>query len=149
VTASDVSADAAVLAWENAVRHGVAFSVRVVEGDLFAPFAGECFELITANPPYIPSAELAELVPDIRDFEPSVALDGGLDGLDLLRAVVSGAPAHLEPGGVLAVEIGHDQAARVEELFEQAGFSEVQRSRDYGDRDRVVSATFDRPRGPP
>jgi release factor glutamine methyltransferase len=149
VTASDVSAEAVALAWENALRHGVAFSVRVLEGDLFAPFTDERFELITANPPYIPSPEIAELVPDIRDFEPRVALDGGPDGLDLLRAVVCGASEHLEPGGVLAVEIGHDQAARVEELFERAGFSEVQRRRDYGDRDRVVSATFERPRGPP
>jgi release factor glutamine methyltransferase len=142
VTASDISAEAVGLAWENARRHGVAFSLRVVEGDLFAPFEGERFELVTANPPYIPTAELAELAPDIRDFEPRVALDGGADGLDLVRAVVAGAIAHLEPGGVLAVEVGHDQAGRVAELFESSGFGEILVRRDYGRRDRVVSATL-------
>jgi len=114
--------------------------MRVVEGNLFAPLDGERYELITANPPYVPSAELAELAPDIRDFEPRVALDGGSDGLDVVRAVVAGAASHLEPGGILAVEIGHDQAARVSELFEQAGFREIGVRRDYGGRDRVVSA---------
>jgi release factor glutamine methyltransferase len=140
VTASDVSREAAGLARENALRHGVAFSMRVVEGDLFAPLDGERYELITANPPYVPSAELAELAPDIRDFEPRVALDGGSDGLDVVRAVVAGAVAYLEPGGILAVEIGHDQAVRVSQLFERASFREIRVHRDYGGRDRVVSA---------
>ena len=140
VTASDVSPDAAGLARENALRHGVAFSMRVVEGDLFAPLEGERYELVTANPPYVPSAEIAELAPDIRDFEPRVALDGGSDGLGVVRAVVAGAASHLEPGGILAIEVGHDQAARVSELFELASFREIGVRRDYGGRDRVVSA---------
>lgn len=139
ITASDVSSEAAGLARENVLRHGVAFSLRVVEGNLFAPLAGERYELITANPPYVPSAELAELAPDIRDFEPRLALDGGADGLDVVRAVVQGAGSHLEPRGILAVEIGHDQAARVSELFERASFREIGVRRDYGGRDRVVS----------
>ncbi len=141
-TASDISTEAAELAWENARRSGAAFSLRVVTGDLYAPFAGERFELVTANPPYIPSAELAALAPDIRDFEPRSALDGGSDGLDVVRAVVAGAAAHLEPGGVLAVEVGHDQAPRVRELFEQAGFRDVAVRRDYGGRERVVSGSL-------
>jgi release factor glutamine methyltransferase len=139
ITASDVSPEAAGLARENVLRHGVAFSLRVVEGNLFAPLHGERYELITANPPYVPSAELAELAPDIRDFEPRLALDGGNDGLDVVRAVVAGAGSHLEPSGILAVEIGHDQAARVSELFERASFREISVRRDYGGRDRVVS----------
>jgi release factor glutamine methyltransferase len=140
VTASDVSRDALGLAWENARRHGVAFSLRVAEGDLFAPFGGERFELVTANPPYIPSAELAELAPDIREFEPRLALDGGADGLDVVRAIVAGAARHLEPGGVLALEVGHDQAARVVALLESAGYGDVRVQRDYGGHERVVSA---------
>jgi release factor glutamine methyltransferase len=140
-TASDISAEAVELAWENTRRSGAAFSLRVVTGDLYAPFSGERFELVTANPPYIPSAELAALAPDVRDFEPSLALDGGADGLDVVRAVVAGASAHLEPGGLLAVEVGHDQAARVRELFDQAGFSDVAVRRDYGGRERVVSGS--------
>jgi release factor glutamine methyltransferase len=142
VTASDISPEAASLAWENARRHGVAFSLGVKTGDLYAPVAGERFELVTANPPYVPSAELAELAPDIRVFEPQQALDGGADGLDVVRAVVAGASRHLEPDGVLAVEVGHDQAARVRELFEQAGFRDIAARRDYGGHERVVSATL-------
>lgn len=139
VTATDVSSEAARLARENALRHGVVFSMRVVEGNLFAPLGAERYELITANPPYVPSAELAELAPDIRDFEPKIALDGGNDGLDVLRALVAGAGPHLEPGAILAVEVGHDQASRVCELFELASFREIGVRRDYGGRDRVVS----------
>jgi release factor glutamine methyltransferase len=138
-TASDVSHDALGLAWENARRQGAAFSLRVVEGDLFAPVAGERFELVTANAPYIPSAELAELAPDIRDFEPRLALDGGEDGLDVIRRIVAQAAAHLEPGGVLALEVGHDQAGRVGELLAGAGFTGVGVRRDYGGHERVVS----------
>jgi len=139
VTASDVSHDALGLAWENARRQGVVFSLRVVVGDLFAPVFGERFELVTANAPYVPSAELAELAPDIRDFEPRLALDGGPDGLDVIRRIVAQAAAHLEPGGVLALEVGHDQAGRVVELFAAAGFGDVSVRRDYGGHERVVS----------
>jgi release factor glutamine methyltransferase len=111
-------------------------------GDLFAPVANARFELVVSNPPYVPSAEIATLEPNVRDFEPRAALDGGADGLDLVRAVVRHAPAYLEPRGVLALEIGFDQADRVASLFEQAGFAEIERRRDYGGRERVVSGRF-------
>jgi release factor glutamine methyltransferase len=139
VTASDVALETAELAWENVRRLGVAFSVAVAVGDLYAPVAGRRFDLVLANPPYVPSREIAELETDVRDFEPRLALDGGTDGLDLVRRVVEQAGAHLVPGGVLAVEIGHDQGARTSELFERAGFREVTLRRDYGGRERVVS----------
>jgi release factor glutamine methyltransferase len=142
MTASDISSEAVSLAWENARRHGVAFAMRVVEGDLFAPFAGERFELVTANPPYIPSGELAELSVDIRDFEPRLALDGGADGLEIVRLIVRDAVRHLEPRGVLALEVGYDQAARVVSLVEAAGFIDIVVRRDYGGRERIVSAVF-------
>ena len=139
VTASDVSADAAALAWENARRLGVAFTVGVHQGDLFEPHGEQRFELMLANPPYIPSADIAGLEPDIRDFEPRLALDGGADGLTLIRAIVNGARARLEPHGVLALEIQYDQAERTRALFEAAGFADLAVRRDYGGRDRVVS----------
>jgi release factor glutamine methyltransferase len=139
VTATDISSEAAELAWENARRLGVVFTLGVEVGDLFAPVAGRRFDLIVANPPYIPHGELAGLDRDVRDFEPHLALDGGEDGLALVRPVIAGAPALLGPGGVLAVEIGHDQGARVSELFAQAGFRELTLRRDYGGKDRVVS----------
>ena len=110
-----------------------------MEGDLFEPVAGQRFELVTANPPYIPSGDIGGLDADVRDFEPRLALDGGADGLDLVRTIVASAPAFLAPAGVLAVEIGHDQGPRALELFERSGFREVTLRRDYGGRDRVVS----------
>ncbi len=139
VTATDVAVETAELAWENARRLGVVFTLDVLVGDLFAPVAGRRFDLITANPPYIPSGEIAGLDVDVRDFEPRLALDGGADGLDLVRTVIASASSFLTPGGVLAVEIGHDQGPRTLELFEHAGFRDVALRRDYGSRDRVVS----------
>lgn len=139
VSATDISSDTAALAWENTRRLGATSSVRVRVGDLFTPVAGERFELIVGNPPYIPHDEIAGLDRDVRAFEPHLALDGGADGLDLVRRIVSDAPAHLVPNGVLALEIGCDQADAVISLFESAGFSEVSRRRDYANLDRVVS----------
>jgi release factor glutamine methyltransferase len=139
VLATDVSPATAELAWENARRLGVAFTLGVDVGDLFAPVSGQRFELVLANPPYIPSGELAGLMPDVRDFEPRLALDGGADGLDLVRRIVAGARSHLAAGGILAVEVGHDQAQRTRELFEQAEFLEISVRRDYGGRERIVS----------
>jgi release factor glutamine methyltransferase len=142
VTATDIALETAELAWENVRRLGVAFSVAIAIGDLFAPVAGRRFDLVVANPPYIPSGDIAGLDGDVRDFEPRLALDGGADGLELVRRVVRDAGSHLVPGGVLAVEIGHDQGTRTRELFETAGFLDVSLRRDYGGRERVVSGTF-------
>jgi len=139
VTASDVSLEATELAWENARRLGVAFTVGVAESNLFEALGEQRFNLVVANPPYIPTGDIAGLEPDIRDFEPRLALDGGADGLALVRSIVNGARARLEVGGVLALEIGHDQAARTRELFEAAQFRDVAVRRDYGGRDRIVS----------
>jgi release factor glutamine methyltransferase len=139
VTATDISTDAVTLAWENARRAGVASSLATIAGDLFTPVGSEHFELVVANPPYVPSDDIAGLDVDVRDFEPRQALDGGADGLELVRAVVAAAPRHLVPGGVLAVEVGFDQATRTRTLFEAAGFSAIESRRDYGGHERVVS----------
>jgi release factor glutamine methyltransferase len=140
VTATDVSQGAAALAWENAVRAGVAHHFRPLTGDLFAALAeGERFELVTANAPYIPSADLAGLQPDVRDFEPHLALDGGADGLVLIRRIVEQAPSWLAAGGVLALEVQYDQAPAVSALLEAHGFGDIQQRRDYGGHERVVS----------
>jgi release factor glutamine methyltransferase len=139
VTATDVSADAAALASENALRLGAVFGFGVVTGDLFAPVRGQRFELVMSNPPYIPSGAIAALDADVRDFEPRLALDGGADGLSLLSRIVTEAPAILEPGGVLALEVQYDQAPRVEALLSEHGFDAIARHRDYGGHERVVS----------
>jgi release factor glutamine methyltransferase len=94
---------------------------------------------VMSNPPYIPSGAIAALDADVRDFEPRLALDGGADGLSLLSRIVTEAPALLEPGGVLALEVQYDQAPRVEALLSEHGFDAIARHRDYGGHERVVS----------
>ncbi len=140
VTALDLSPDAAHLARENARRAGVAHQLSVLDGDLFAPLPKAArFELITANPPYIPSDDIAGLDVDVRDFEPRLALDGGADGLAIIRRLLQEAPPYLTPGGLLALEVGFDQAPAVAALFQEAGFVEVSRAKDLAGIERVVS----------
>ena len=140
MTGIDVSPGALALARENAARLGSIWGVRWMEGDLFSALApSERFELVTANPPYIPAAEIAGLDADVRDFEPRLALDGGADGLDLVRRIVIEARAHLVSGGLLALEVGHDQAQRTTALLSDAGYTLIERRRDYGGHERVVS----------
>jgi release factor glutamine methyltransferase len=140
VDAVDVSPDAIAVARENAVRLGTVFPIRWLVGDLFAPLeAAARYDLITANPPYIPEAEIATLAPDIRLFEPRAALSGGEDGLEVIRRIVAGAPARLLPSGVLALEVGSEQADAVARLFVEAGLQKVERAKDYGGHERVVS----------
>jgi release factor glutamine methyltransferase len=128
------------VARENASRLGVIRQVGLYEGDLFAPFAGaRPFDLITANPPYVPSADIRELAVGIREFEPVLALDGGPRGLSLIERIVREAPNHLAAGGVLALEVQAGQAEAVSALFDECGFCDLQRKRDYGGHERVVS----------
>ena len=140
VTAVDLSPDAAAVARENVQRAGVVHNVAVLEGDLFSALPeGAEFELITANPPYIPSAEIAGLDADVRDFEPRLALDGGADGLHVTRRLVSEAQRFLSPGALLALEGGFGQAPAVAALLEASGFQQITRSKDLAGIERVVS----------
>jgi release factor glutamine methyltransferase len=143
VSGVDVSPEAIDLAHENSVRLGAVFTTSFFTGDLWAPLEPAlCFDLITANPPYIPSNDVNALDASIRDFEPRAALDGGDDGLALVRRIVSESSARLVPGGVLALEVQFDQSGRVLELFAQAGFGALETKRDYGGHERVVSGVF-------
>jgi len=139
VTASDISADALAVATDNAHRTGAIRNLRLVHASLFEAVAGQRFELITANPPYIAAGEIEELPVDVRDFEPRLALDGGADGLDLVRQIATLAPQYLEPEGLLAQEIGADQGPRAVAILKERGYRDVQLARDLGGRDRVVS----------
>ena len=137
VFASDLSPDALAVARGNAARHGAA--VTFVEGDLDQPLRAHApFDLVAANLPYIPSADIAGLSAEVR-AEPHLALDGGGDGLALVRRLVTAAPALLRAGGSLALEIGAGQAAATAALLVAAGFTDVRLRRDLGDIDRVVS----------
>jgi release factor glutamine methyltransferase len=145
VFAVDKSTGALDVARENAVRLGAAFQVAWLAGDLFeplAPFAGLKFDLVTANPPYIPEGDLATLPLDIRAFEPRLALLGGQDGLEVVTRIIGGAPRFLFSGGVLAVEMGMGQAAAVQALLSEAGFTDVRVDKDYGGHDRVASGVL-------
>ena len=137
ITAIDLSPAALAIAAENAGKNGVAERLAFVEGDLVRLPDGP-FELIVANPPYIPHGELAGLMPEVRDFEPRLALDGGSDGLDAYRALAHQAETRLAPGGWLLVEVGFDQAAVVQELFAGEGLTELFAARDLGGIERVV-----------
>ena len=130
------SAAALVVAEQNVERHGV--KVTLFEGSLFEPFSDTRFDLIVSNPPYIPTADLETLQPEVRDHEPQGALDGGPDGLDYYRRIVPAAPAHLNPGGWLLVEVGIGQAPDVAGMFTAAGFTETFTARDPNQIDRVV-----------
>jgi release factor glutamine methyltransferase len=139
VTAVDVSSDALTVATENAHRTGAIRNLRLLEGSLFEPVAGQRFDLVTANPPYIPSADIAGLPVDVQGFEPRLALDGGADGLDLVREIAARARAHLTPGGLLALEIQLDQGPRTLTLLREHGYTDVEVAQDLAGRDRVVS----------
>ena len=139
VFATDVSADALDVARDNALRLG-AYNVALRRGDLFAAVDPERrFDVVTANPPYIAAGEILSLAPEIREHEPRLALEAGDDGLSVLRRVVAEAPAHLAPGGLLAVEVGAGEAPDVARLFGAAGFVAIEVQRDHGRIERVVS----------
>jgi len=136
VIATDASAEALVVARGNAQRLGVA-NVEFRAGDWWSPLAGERFDAVVSNPPYI-AADDAHLTQGDLRFEPPAALASGADGLDALRTIAGGACAHLVEGGWLMVEHGHDQGAAVRALFAQAGLREVRTAQDLEARDRVT-----------
>lgn len=138
VQAIDISPAALELTRENAARHGLDARLTLHEGDLLPAGAG-AFDLIVANLPYIASADLAELQKEVQ-FDPASALDGGADGLDLVRRLIADGFSRLAPGASMALEIGHDQAARVADLFTEAGYSNVSITKDYQGIERFVSA---------
>jgi release factor glutamine methyltransferase len=136
--AVDVSAGALAVARANGERHAIA--VTWLEGDLALPLAAHGpFDLIVANLPYIPTMDIPNLPPDVR-AEPHLALDGGADGLALVRRLVATAPRLLAPGGALVLEIGLGQAAATRQLLVDVGLTDLRVRRDLGGVDRVVSA---------
>jgi len=162
IVATDVSADALALAMRNAVRNGVAERIEFLQGDGLAALQNvgqaSClslsdekktgtggtpvlrFDLIISNPPYIPSAEIATLEPEVRDFDPRGALDGGADGLDYYRLLASQAPAFLRPGGKVMLELGDGQAEAVRKIFETEKWVVEAVKEDYSHRPRILIA---------
>ena len=141
VAALDASAEALVVANQNAVRNQVADRIKFLHGDGFAALpAGTRFDLIISNPPYIPSAEIETLQPEVRNFDPHAALDGGADGLDFYRRLATEAATFLKPDGKIMLEFGDGQAADVKQTFEaQSWIAEAIRE-DYTKRPRILIA---------
>jgi release factor glutamine methyltransferase len=138
LTATDASAEALAIARGNAGSLGCAGRVRFLEGSWYAPVAAERFDMIVANPPYVAAKDPHLARGDLR-FEPPGALtDGSADGLGSIRAIVEGAAAHLEPGGLLLLEHGHDQAEAVAQLLREAGFERRMRIDDLAGIPRVA-----------
>ncbi|MFZ4597189.1 MAG: peptide chain release factor N(5)-glutamine methyltransferase [Terrimicrobiaceae bacterium] len=138
VTAVDVSREALALAGENAALHGLSERVDFLESDLLAGVTGP-FDVIVANLPYIATGEMAGLSPEVRR-DPVLALDGGDDGLALVSRLIESAPVFLSAGGVLALEIGHDQAGRVEFLLTANNYRDIKKLRDYQGIERILIA---------
>lgn len=138
---SDISSEALETARGNAERNGLAARFRTAHGSWFDA-VHERFHVIVSNPPYIASNVISTLAPEVKDFDPPAALDGGLDGLDAYRAIAKDAARFLFPNGMIGVEIGYDQRETVTSIFEGAGFSLVEAVRDYGQNDRVLVFEF-------
>lgn len=134
----DLSPAALAIAAENAERLGLADRVTLRQGDLFALDGSNQYDVIVSNPPYIALGEKAALMPEVRDFEPALALFAGADGLDCYRALIPAARAALKDSGILLVEVGAGQATAVAELFAASGYAEIFTSRDLSGIERVV-----------
>ena len=162
ITALDLSAEALALTKENAARNHVTEQIEFLHGDGFAAFQSEGqvprvpiendgdsfnsslrnweFDLIISNPPYIPSAEIATLQPEVRDFDPPAALDGGADGLDFYRKLAAEAKPFLKPDGKIMLESGDGQAEAVKNIFENEKWIVEAVKEDYSQRARILIA---------
>lgn len=137
-TAVDISSDALAVAVANARHNGVAERLQFYQGDLFGPIAGQKFDAILSNPPYIPNSDIAGLEPEVQR-EPKLALAGGKDGLDYYRRLIDQGPAYLNSGGFMAFEVGIGQAAAIADLAKKNHSLQVSDIiKDYAGIDRVV-----------
>jgi release factor glutamine methyltransferase len=141
ICATDISPEALALAKENAAKNNV--RIEFLQGDAFAavPKSGQ-FDLIISNPPYIPTAEIETLEPEVCDFDPRPALDGGADGLDFYRMFATQAKSFLKPGGRIMLEFGDGQAPAIREIFENEKWIVEAVKDDYSQRARILIATW-------
>lgn len=146
VTLADLSKNALGIAKENTARNKLSGRVRCVQADALqppAPFLGK-FDMIVSNPPYVTGAEMEQLPRSVKDFEPRMALYGGEDGLDFYRAIARNYAAAFKPGGYLCLEFGMGQGSAVCRILEENGYTILERTRDYNDRERAVLAQYGR-----
>lgn len=145
----DISKDALLIAEENAKRLGL--SAAFLEGDLFEPLEGyvsdkthdRLFDIVISNPPYIASGVIPTLMPEVKDHEPLLALDGKEDGLYFYREIIKKAPLYMRKGAMIFLEIGYNQAEAVSVLLRENGFEKIEVIKDYAGLDRVVKANLE------
>ena len=141
VSAADISEDALLLARENSRENGC--GIHFFQSDLFEHVEpGRRFDVICANPPYVTEQEYENLMPEVKAFEPPLALLAGADGLSVYLRLIARAPEYVTPSGCLLVEIGCEQAEAVSALFQEAGFQDIRVIRDLAGLDRVVRGTI-------
>ncbi|QQS32007.1 MAG: peptide chain release factor N(5)-glutamine methyltransferase [Acidobacteriota bacterium] len=141
--AVDISRAAIAVAERNAVRHGVRDRITLIQSDVYENVEGK-FHLIVSNPPYIPDEDIADLMKEVRGFEPPPALAGGSDGLSIMRRIIDGAPDHLHEGGAILLEVGAGQAGAVALLLDRSLFAFVQVQNDLAGIGRMVGALLKR-----
>jgi release factor glutamine methyltransferase len=144
VTATDISPAAIAIARENAERHHVSDRVELLESDLFSAIpAGTKFDVIASNPPYVAAAEIETLDKEVAVHEPRLALDGGADGMDILKKIITAAPEFSVPGGLLLLEFASEQAEALVKFAEAHGaYEKISVREDLGKRPRVLKARF-------
>ena len=148
IVATDISESALAVARKNAEKHARASHIEFLSGDLFGPIetintnADTRFDWIVCNPPYIKDTERDTLCPDVRDYEPEIALFAGDDGLAIIRRLIAEAPKYLAPNGKLILEIGATQADAVRTLLDaESGYATYELFKDYAEKERVVLAS--------
>jgi release factor glutamine methyltransferase len=143
IAATDLSPDALALAKENAEKNLVAGKIEFFQGDGFSALSVDArFDLIISNPPYIPTTEIATLQPEVRDFDPRPALDGGADGLAFYRMFASQAKLFLKPGGKIMLEFGDGQAPAIQKKFAGENWIVEAIKEDYSQRERIFIASW-------
>ncbi len=141
IVATDISADALALAKENAAKNDFAERIEFLQGDGFAPLTTKTrFDLLISNPPYIASAEIETLAPEVKDFDPRGALDGGADGLDFYRRLAVEAKPLLKPDGKIMLEFGDGQVNAIKNIFENEKWIVEAVQDDYSQRARILIA---------
>jgi release factor glutamine methyltransferase len=140
ITAIDSSASALEVARSNAKKLGFVECIRFLQGDLLAPVAGERFDIIVSNPPYVPATDRGSLSVEVRDYEPALALFAGDDGLEVYRRLIPQAFAALVPGGFIALEIGYSQQPAIQSLLANVGFTDIEFTPDLQGIPRVAVA---------
>lgn len=140
ITAIDLSPTALEVAELNAGQNDVWNRIRFLQGDLLAPVAGEQFDFIVSNPPYVPTRDRESLSVEVRDYEPSLAFFAGEDGLDIYRRLIPDAYQAVVPGGFIALEIGYGQADAIRMILDAAGFTQIEFTPDLQGIPRVATA---------